>query len=208
MPLEFVKGTQTQQNLTTPAIEVLSSATGQSSRWGGGVIVQFAVTSRWAVALGGNYRRGGYTMTTDTATGVDNPATGGDERKHTTVSEDTRATFWDVPLLVRRYSKSHTKPGFRYFYEAGGTARFATNVRTSAEVTDPSGNVTCCTASPAPFKKMVPGATAGIGFQYVDDFGIRAVPEVRYTRWFGSTFATNGAQSNRDQVEVVLSITF
>ena len=52
------------------------------------------------------------------------------------------------------------------------------------------------------------GATAGVGLQLVDPIGVRVVPEVRYTRWFGSVFDNRATRSRPDQVEFVLSLTF
>jgi hypothetical protein len=63
-------------------------------------------------------------------------------------------------------------------------------------------------ASPTPHKNSILGVTAGAGGQLIDPVGVRVIPEVRYTRWFGATFDSLGLRSRRDQVEIVISIYF
>ena len=45
-------------------------------------------------------------------------------------------------------------------------------------------------------------------FQFVDEFGIHVVPEVRYTRWINPTFDNLTTSSQRNQVEAAISLTF
>ena len=52
------------------------------------------------------------------------------------------------------------------------------------------------------------GFTAGIGGQFIDDFGIRAIPEVRYTRWMGYPFDSVHGKTRKNQIEIVLTFAF
>jgi hypothetical protein len=52
------------------------------------------------------------------------------------------------------------------------------------------------------------GLTGGIGAQFVDDFGVKLVPEFRYTRWIQPTFDTLSTFSRKNQFEAIVSITF
>jgi hypothetical protein len=42
----------------------------------------------------------------------------------------------------------------------------------------------------------------------VDDFGVKLVPEFRYTRWIQPTFDTLSTFSRKNQFEAIVSITF
>ena len=57
-------------------------------------------------------------------------------------------------------------------------------------------------------RKNILGVTAGFGGQLIDPVGIRVIPEVRYTRWFGATFDSPPTLSRRDQLEFMISISF
>ena len=51
-------------------------------------------------------------------------------------------------------------------------------------------------------------AVVGSGLRFVDDFGIKVEPELRYTRWFGRTFNSESTRSSENQIEVNLAFTF
>jgi len=52
------------------------------------------------------------------------------------------------------------------------------------------------------------GVVAGVGVQFDDEFGIHVVPEVRYTRWINPTFDNLSTNTQRNQVEAAISLTF
>jgi hypothetical protein len=47
-----------------------------------------------------------------------------------------------------------------------------------------------------------------MGVHAVDPFGIRVVPEVRYTRWMGETWNMLSTKTSRNQIEAIISIGF
>jgi hypothetical protein len=207
-PLTLTKGTATNQTFTNPNLEVRSDADSKASWFGGGVVLQLALTDRLALNASGLIRKTGYILSTTNLIGIDNPNTPNDDRAAVFAREDTRVSFLDFPLLIRRYSIERQESGNRWFVEAGPSLRRVWKVRSSRQ-TEQGGTVSCCDTSPAsPRKSNLFGATVGAGFQMIDDFGIRVVPGVRYTRWFGSAFDTLGARDRRDQIEIHLSLTF
>jgi hypothetical protein len=80
-------------------------------------------------------------------------------------------------------------------------------VTTETTTTAPNGTETV-DRNPIPTRKMIPGATAGFGLQFVDEFGIHVVPEFRYTRWFGKSFDTLAGRTRPNSLEFVISLTF
>jgi hypothetical protein len=59
-----------------------------------------------------------------------------------------------------------------------------------------------------PKHRSAPGAVVGAGIQFVDEFGIRVVPEVRYTRWFEPVFENLTTRTKDNQLEAAISLTF
>ncbi len=111
--------------------------------------------------------------------------------------------------MVRYYAKDRHDKGPRVFVEGGGTLRRISNVRTSISSQTGSEDKVCCDTTPASYaRRTIRGFTGGFGVQVVDDFGLRLVPEVRYTRWAGQTFSGISTASRRNQLEIMLSLTF
>lgn len=208
-PLSHMLAGSTDETYTTPAAQVKSTSTNKGAYFGAGLTVQAFVTERWAVAAGLLYRRPAYNLTTNFYSGTDLTTTSYDDRAITDTVQSVRATYWDVPLLVRRYNKGRYEGGWRYFYQAGPTMRKVRNIRTSTQVTDPDGEVDCCSEVPvSPAKNQIFGATVGAGITVVDDFHLKITPEFRYTRWFGGIFNTRAAQSRRHQIEILFTLSF
>lgn len=185
------------QSLTSS--DISWSTTGHKPRVGFGIVTQVALSNRFAVAANPLYRKFGYEMTTSMTT---NSVT-------TKMHEDTRARLIDVPVTLRFYTKSRMDPGPRGFIEVGGALRNVTRIRTQIDHTDADGDNTCCDSTPAtPSHRSIRGLVAGFGLQFIDPVGVRVVPEVRYTRWLAETFNTYSTRTSRNQIEIVLSLTF
>ncbi|MGC4052239.1 MAG: outer membrane beta-barrel protein [Paludibaculum sp.] len=190
-------------------LSVNSKTDSTNRRVGGGVNFQATLTNRFAVNVGVMMRRVRFATTDTTYYGTDDTTTTTDERTKMIVERGTRATILDYPVLVRFYSKSHRAPGRRWFYEAGGAFRQVTGIHTIGQTTQTDGTVDCCDEQPLkPTNRIIPGYVVGAGLQMIDEFGIRFVPEIRYTRWARRTFDTQSTRMQTNQVEFVLSLTF
>ena len=184
---------------------------GMSSRIGYGLTVQFAITDHIALAVGGYLRRLGYdlstTLTTDTISFVNGTAS--TTETVTSTSESTRARWLDVPIMLRYYFKDRHTPGSRFFVEGGGAWRDVRSIGSSISSTDSSGTLTCCVSNTVqPTHRNSRGFLGGAGAQFIDPFGIRVVPEVRYTRWVSPIFDTVTTHTQRNQVEFDLTLSF
>jgi hypothetical protein len=182
-----------------------------SKKIGYGLTVQIALTDHFAVAIGGYLRRMGYrtstnlTTFTTTFTGSGSTTTSA----NTSTTEETNARLVDIPFLLRFYGKGRHTPGNRWFVEGGGAWRDVRKVSSSISSTDSAGTVSCCTTGTIqPAHHNARGLIAGAGAQFIDPFGIRVVPEVRYTRWVNPIFDTATTHTQRNQVEVNLSLSF
>ncbi len=209
MGLDAIPAKTTSSITTSPALNALYTTTAASERIGYGGVVQVAITERFAVNVSLLMKRVGYTMNSDIFTGVDNPTTPIDERKHTVHNEDTRARLYDLPVMVQYYGRPRHSPRIRWFVEGGGVVRRVSNIKTSIDTTTNTAATTCCDVTPAvPANRNARGVVAGGGVYFKDDFGIHIVPEVRYTRWFTQTFQSFSTGMQRNQIEAMVSLTF
>ena len=182
-----------------------------SSRIGYGLTAQAGVTNHFAIAAGVYLRKIGYQFTTtvNTPTNVVEGGTVVPTVTTTSTHDDTRGRLLDVPVMVRYYGKSRHVPGTRWFAELGAAWRDATSFRTSMDSTDATGVVTCCTAEPTvPTHRSALGYVVGAGLQFIDPFGIRVVPEVRYTRWKDEIFSNLSTHTQQNQLEANITLSF
>jgi len=210
-PLSTGSSTTTTNPNSATSISDAVSSSGASSRIGYGLTAQAAITEHFAVAVGGYLRRIGFTSTDSITTTVTTfintiPQT---NTTMTSTSTDARARLLDIPFMIRYYGKERHTAGNRWFLEIGGAYRDAFSVRSSQSATDSSGNVTCCTTNVVtPAHKSSIGYLGGAGAQFIDPFGIRVIPEVRYIRWINQIFEDSTTHTQRNQVEANLTLSF
>lgn len=193
----------------TTTINALYSSINLRKRLGYGATAQVALTERFAVNLRFLVRKIGYQATSDIISGTDDTTTPNDERIRTIRNEDTRATLFDVPLTLRFFGTPRHEPGQRWFVEGGGAVRRVSRIKSRRDQRVGTAPVVCCDLSPVtPAARDIRGLVAGFGFHLVDPVGIRVIPEVRYTRWMGRTFESTATRTEKNQIEVVLSLMF
>lgn len=209
LALKLVKNGFTSSVTISPVADSLYDSAGIEQRIGWGGQVQAAVTERFAVNAGFVLRRAGYVMNTDTLEGTDNPNTPADDRIHTITFEDTRAKFFDFPVVVRYYGKDRHTAGTRWFVEGGAALRHVSRIKTSINTTVGLEDTVCCDTTPTqPARRTIRGFVGGFGVQVIDPVGVRVVPQVRYTRWAGRSFDAFSTRTELNQVEAMISLTF
>ncbi len=194
----FPKQNKTEKLTTTPPIENLASVDPKSNRFGYGITAQFVVSEKWAIAVAPTMRKVAFHGFIQSFEGVDNSSTFIDERAKTEINEDTTARFLDIPILARHYSKPRHESGPRWFLEGGPVFRRTSSVRTELDIVPPKGRSLSEEPALCRTKQNTTGFTVGIGGQFIDDFGIRAIPEVRYTRWISKPFRFDPRQYARE----------
>ncbi|MBL8240290.1 MAG: hypothetical protein JNM66_22915 [Bryobacterales bacterium] len=173
--------------------------------WGGNV--QVRLPSKFAVVGSVLLHKSAHGSTIDTYVGTDNPNTPLDDRIHTTFEESSIVNYWDYTVMLRRYTKDHFAAGHRAFYGGGVNFRDIRKIRTERETT--LGADTVPDTKPiVPTRDMGIGITGAVGAQFTDDFGVKLVPEFRFTRWMQPNFDTKSQLSRKNQFEAVVSITF
>ena len=206
-PWYLIGGERVNSVTTTPPLDTTVETAPKDHYVFAGALLQFAVLEKWAVNLGSLYRTAEFDSTKTILAGNDNPNTIKDERTTTTIIDRTKARVFDFPVLVRRYNIGRHEYGHRWFLEAGPSLRYVSKIRTQREFTYSDGT-TAEESTPTPHKKSLLGATVGIGGQFIDPIGVRVIPEVRYTYWKGGTFSSQGLNSRRHQIDILVSFSF
>lgn len=182
-----------------------TAAGGYQVGWGGNV--QVRLPNKFAVAGSLLLHKSGHGSTIDTYVGTDNPNTPLDDRAHTTVEEASIVNYWDYTLMLRRYTKDHEAAGHRAFYGGGFNFRDVRKIRSERETT--LGATTTHDTKPIlPTRDIGRGITGSVGAQFMDDFGVKLVPEFRYTRWLQPSFNSQSTLARKNQFEAIVSITF
>ena len=126
----------------------------------------------------------------------------------TAITEQTRATLWDAPMMVRWRGLAETGFLSRLYFAGGGAIRDVSHINTSNQTTYPGGATSSNNIPAVPSARNLPGAVAAVGMRFVDDFGVKLTPELRFTRWLGATFDSDSTRSRRDELVVGIALTF
>jgi hypothetical protein len=163
-----------------------------------GPSVEFRLTRKLTLCGEFLYHRVNYTKT----------ATVTDDGNVTTITEQTRATFWDAPLMLRYGSLSDSGVRSKRYFAGGGAVRNVSHIQTSNQTTYPDGAMASNNKPAAASARNLPGAVIGVGLRLVDDFNIKLSPELRFTRWIGATFASDSTRTRKDELVVGIALTF
>lgn len=182
---------------------VSPSLTPATPRFGGGVTLEYAATRRILVSADVLYQYFSYSSeVVTTLTLADGTS------QITNVAESTHARYWTVPVLARYATLPAKTASAQVFLGAGVSFRKISDIRTATATTNPDGT-TITNYTPRTSQKLSTfGATAVAGFRVKDEFGIRITPEVRYTRWLSDLFNSWPAQQRRNELSVVIGLTF
>ncbi len=182
-----------------PTVQATYVTLDRSQRIGWGGTVQAAITERLAVNAGFIVRRFGYEMSSEAFLGATD---------HVAASEMVLGKYFDVPVLVRFYTRSRYRPGPHWFVEGGAVFRRATKLESLTTTTLDYLDTTTSTTPVLPLSRTTNGYTVGVGLQLIDPLGIRVIPGVRYTRWMNRTYNHLSTYNDLNQVEANLTLSF
>jgi hypothetical protein len=195
-------GTTTTYPYDNDSLAITQTTQAEYSHIGGGVTVEYAVSRRVLVSADLLYHKFGYTAKGSTlAIAADGTISG------TSSQERTHARYWDLPVVIR-FTNLGDIGAARAFLGAGMALRRITNITTSGFNIDEAGNTVINNAPRAPLNQTIYGVIAAAGVRAVDDFGIKVTPELRYIYWFGNIFGSWPGQQRRNELQVLLGITF
>jgi hypothetical protein len=207
---------QTQYVTTSSTNPVLNSAyfgTSAGSKYSLGLTGEYLLTKRISLGLDFFYHQEEYTQLDQIKSGTKDPNSSYDNRPLTSITQDTRANYWDVPVVARFYTlRSKAPRGLGWlsqtFLIGGGTYRHVSNIRTGTSTSLPDGSTSYNETPVAPAHNNLLGATAGVGYKLFEYGKFKAMGEARYTRWFAYTFQGPAYESQKNQLEIGLSFTY
>ena len=182
---------------TVPATYTITTSN-DYMKIGFGPSLEFAVTRRFTLVGEVFYHRLNYTQTTQVTQGTLSEG----------ITENTRGNFWDIPGLIRFRGLREEGLLSHMYFDGGGAFRDAAQIKSNFVINNPNGTTTYSSTPIRPSEKILGGAVVGAGLRFVDDFGIKMEPELRYTRWFGRTFDSESTRSSPNQIEVDIGFTF
>jgi len=183
------------------------ATTSRSSTLGAGPAFEVRLAGRATATAELIFSHLRYEKSTDTYSGVDDPATGHDERSHSNITEKTRARLWDLPVMLH-FRGLRSSGGLSRLWVAGGVVgRNISTIRTNNEIKNADGSGSSNRFATQPARRNLLGAVVGVGFRFIDDFNTKVTPEVRYTRWSGATFSLDSTRSPKNQLEVGIGFT-
>jgi hypothetical protein len=207
-PLQLFEVKTVETSTTQPIADYKSTSTTDSQRATLTPTFEFRLRGRWTVGTDFMLHHANYVEKQEIRTGKKDPNASTDDRKVTTITQTTKANYWEMPVLVRCYGlrgsgilrKSYAIGGFGY--------RYVGRIRTGNEYSYADSTTDYNEAPALRSRQNQLGAIAGFGFRFVDDFNVKVMPEVRYTRWAGYTFEGKSYKSVQNELRVGLGISF
>lgn len=182
---------------------VSSSLTPSSARFGGGATVEYAATPRILISADFLYQYFSYSsQVVTTVTLADGTS------QISSQNESTHARYYTVPILARYATLPARTASAQVFLGGGVSFRKISTVRTTTISNNPDGSSITGYTPRTPQKLSTFGAVATAGFRVKDEFGIRITPEVRFTRWFSDLFSSWPGRQRRNELEVIIGLTF
>ncbi len=167
-------------------------------------MAEYRLTNHLSLGLELHYHQAEYQQTTGIISGVKGPNSSNDDRQTTTVKETTRASYWEVPLVVR-YCGFRRTGWLNNVYALGGLEwRHVGKIRTGTEFAYADGTTDYNEIPALPNRTNQAGAVGGVGYRIVNTLRMKFTPEIRIVHWQGIAFQGITYRSARNQVELSL----
>lgn len=208
IPFRMFNTTTATASTTKPIADYVYTGSTTSPKYAFGPVFEMRLTKHLSIGAELAFHHAAYKQVTQIRAGKKDPNAGTDNRQVTTITENTKATYWDIPVLVR-YRGLIDRRIVRHVYPLGGiTYRRVGNIKTSNEIVNADSTTDYNEKSASVTRTNQIGITAGIGYRFVDELGIKITPEIRFTRWINHTFDGLSYSSSANQAQAGIGITF
>jgi hypothetical protein len=155
-----------------------------------------------------SFHRASYGQITTIRTGRKDPNAGTDSRPITTITENTEANYWDVPILLRYHNIRDSGILKRFYPLVGITYRHVGAIKTGNATVNADATTDYNEIPAAVAKRNLIGYTGGIGYRLADELGVKIIPEIRFTRFTSHSLQGPSYISSPNQAQVGVGITF
>lgn len=208
LPFDMISSETVRTTTSNPVSETVLASQSTSNPAGAGFSIEVPLSRRIAVHSGVIFRGASYNAGTQSLLGEDDEDTEEDERVYSSSLQRTRSRYFDMPVLMRFYDSGDSAKKFRGFFQAGAAFRHAGSIETYREITAEDGSTSRDETPVKPRNTNITGAVIGAGFSMRAGSRAAFVPELRYTRWFSQTFDDGPTRSSKNQLEILVSVTF
>jgi hypothetical protein len=200
-------------NTTNPIQNTAYFGNSAGTKYALGLTGEYLLTKRLSLGADFFFHQEEYTQLAQIKSGLPDPNSSFDNRPLTSITQNTNADYWDVPVVARFYSLRNKAPrGLGWlsqtFLIGGGTYRHVSNIRTGTSTALPDGSTSYNEVPVAPAHNNLLGLVGGAGYKLFEYGKFKAMGEARYTRWFAYTFQGPSFESQKNQVEIGLSFTY
>lgn len=207
--LPFFKTATTTASTTTPVIASYTYVGGTSSpKLAVSPTAEYRLTDRLSLGIEFRFHHTDFSQTTTILSGIVNPNASTDDRQPITITQQTEASYWEVPLLAHYYGLPGGGLLSRAYASGGWEFRYISNIRTGTDFSYPGGATDYNEIPVGSGRNTQFGAVVGLGLRFIDAFNIKISPEVRFTRWMGSTFQGQGYNAAANELEGGIGISF
>ncbi|HTB12303.1 MAG TPA: hypothetical protein VK752_12055 [Bryobacteraceae bacterium] len=212
-PERFFQTQYVTTSTTNPIQDSAYFGTSAGSKYTLGLTAEYLLTRRISVGLDFFYHQEEYIQLAQIKSGLKDPNSSYDNRPLTSITQDTRANYWDVPIVARYYGiRSKAPRGLGWlsqtFLIGGGAYRHVSNIRTGTSTTFPDTSTTYNEIPVTPNNRNLLGVVGGVGYKLFEYGKFKSMGEFRYTRWFGYTFQGPAYESQKNQLEIGLSFSY
>jgi hypothetical protein len=213
-PERFFQTQYVVLNTTNPIQTSSYFGTSVGSKYTLGLTGEYLMTNRISLGIDFFHHQEEYTQLDQVKSGTIDPNSSYDNRPLTSITQDTRANYWDVPVVARYYGLGFRKPprGLGWlsqtFVLGGITYRHVSGIRTGTSTSLPDSSTSYNEIPVAPNHNNLFGVTGGVGYKLFEYGKFKAMGEARYTRWFQYTFQGPSYESQKNQLEIGLSFTY
>jgi hypothetical protein len=212
-PQRLVQTPYTTASTVNPILSYAYFGSSLGSRYWLGLTGEYRLTRKVWLGVDLFHHQAEYTQVAQIKSGIQDPNSSYDNRQTTTVTEDTRAAYWDVPFVARYYGLYNGgRHGLRWTkqtYALGGFAyRHVGNIRTGTSTANADGSTTYNETPAKAQHTNLAGLVGGVGFKVFEAGKFKSMFEGRYTRWSAYTFQGPAYRSERNQFDLGLSFAY
>jgi hypothetical protein len=210
MGSQFFNTTSVQTSTTKPdASYTYTANTDHSQRCFPSAAAEYGVWRRLTVGLEFQFYHPEYTQTTTILNGTPPGPGQGDSRTTTTITQQSKLNYWQLPLILRYYGAPPEQELVRPYVAGGLEYRHVGRIRTGTTYVYPDGTSDYNEVPATANATNLAGVVIGCGLRFGNHSRwVKVAPEFRYIRWLGTAMRGTAFRSSVNQVEIGMGFSF
>jgi hypothetical protein len=206
--LRMFKTYGAETSTTSPIADYTYSAKSDLHRTAVLPALEIRVRDRMTVGVDLLFHHALYRATTEIRSGKKDANASTDDRAVTTITETSKANYWELPVLVRYYGIRKHGLLARAYVGGGGAFRHVGKIRTGTEYAYADATTDYNEAAAVPHLRNQFGAVAAVGLRFMDEVGLKVMPEIRFVHWQGQAFQGPSYRSTQNDASIGLGFVF